>query len=218
MARDSKVATMKGLFCAVFMLASASFGQDAGPFGLRAGMTRKQVEQAVGSNTVIAQDGDAVTYSTAPRSHPLFARYVLIFSRKYGLVMVQAISKDIDDTASGQSTGSRCEEIYSALAEKYGKAKQNTGCRVRGTCKNDVWSFSPDPAYFWSIDSPRLDEVETVGLTDSLVAVTRDARGHAILAGCGDAGSSHAQWSGLVTVTYVLANYSKYQDELRKAL
>jgi hypothetical protein len=209
---------MKRLFCVIFTLFSASFGQDAGPFGLRAGMTRKQVEQAIGSNTVIAQNGDTVTYSTAPHSHPLFEKYVLIFSRKYGLVMIQAISRDIDDTESGQSTGSKCEEIHSALVEKYGKAKQNIGCRVIGTCKNDVWSFPTDPAYSWSIDSRRSDKVETVGLMDNLAPMTRDEQGQAVLAGCGDAVSHHARWIGLVTVTYVLANYSKYQDELKSTL
>jgi len=86
-------------------------------------MTRKQVEQIIGANAVVSQNGDTVTYSTAPQVHPLFERYVLIFSRRYGLVMVQAMSKDIDDTEAGQATESKCEQIHSALVDKYGKAK-----------------------------------------------------------------------------------------------
>lgn len=82
---------MRHLICAVLVvLASSSFAQEAGPFGLRAGMTRKQVEQIVGANAVISQKGDEVTYSTAPQPHPLFEEYILTFSRKYGLVKIHA--------------------------------------------------------------------------------------------------------------------------------
>jgi hypothetical protein len=89
------------LICAVLVLASYSFAQETGPFGLRAGMTRKQVEQIVRASAVISQKGDDVTYSTVPQPYPLFEEYILTFSRKYGLVEVQGSAFNIPDDSWG---------------------------------------------------------------------------------------------------------------------
>jgi hypothetical protein len=214
----SKRSAVPRLIFFLLVLVAASFAQEAGPFGLRAGMTRKQVEQVVGERAFLSQDGDAVTYSTAPRPHPLFERYVLIFSRKYGLVMVQGVSRDIDDDKSGQSTKSECEEIDSVLTDKYGKADQGVGCQVRATCERDTWRSSVDPAHFWHVDSKRGDRVESVGLVDMIMAFVRNERGEEVVAGCRDAALGHVEWRGHVSVTYVLANYSSYQDEVKSTL
>lgn len=104
---------------AVLVLASFSLAQDSnGPFGLRGGMTRKQVEQAIGAKALVSADGDDVTYSRAPQPHPDFNSYKLTFSRTYGLVRLIAQSKDIDEDETLAATSAKCEEIQAALTAK----------------------------------------------------------------------------------------------------
>src|SRR5260370_13553565 len=106
------------LICAVLVLASYSFAQETGPFGLRAGMTRRQVQEIVPANRMVSSKGDDYTYSTAPQPHPMFEEYILTFSPRYGLVQIQVPANPLDDE-SGSLTRSRCKEIHSALSKKY---------------------------------------------------------------------------------------------------
>jgi hypothetical protein len=65
---------MRRLICAILVLAAYSVAQETGPFGLKAGMTRKQMQQIVGAKAVVSEHGNDVTYSTVPQPHPLWER------------------------------------------------------------------------------------------------------------------------------------------------
>src|SRR5260370_20606962 len=108
------------LIWAVLVLASYSLAQETGPFGLRAGMTRRQVQEIVPANRMLSSKGDDFNYSTAPQPYPLFEEYILTFSPRYGLVQIQVTANSLDDE-SGSLTRSRCKDIHSALSKKYGK-------------------------------------------------------------------------------------------------
>lgn len=174
---------MNRMIWSVVLLVSASFAQE-GPFGLRAGMTRKQVEQVLGGSAFVSQDGDDVTYSTAPHPHPMFDKYTLTFSRRYGLVTIQAVSKYIYDNESGQATLSHCQEVHAALTEKYGKPEQfGGGCQVK------IEGCSEGPAeYRWSLSGrERPDKVNYVSLHVTLWPIKRNKSNEEVIAGCHDA-------------------------------
>jgi hypothetical protein len=203
---------MQRLICAVLVFVAYSFAQETGPFGLKAGMTRKQVEQIVGAKAVISEHVDDITYSTVPEPYPLFEEYILTFSRKYGLVEVQGSAFHILDDRSGSSTRSKCEDIHSTLSKKYGKPHQSDECELKAKTECTV----PSENSRWEIfSSPRPDKVDTVSLSASLWSITKNERGESVLAGCHD---PQAQWRGTIMLIYMFADYSKYQEEVKSTL
>jgi hypothetical protein len=201
---------MRLIVCTVLGLASLSFAQQTGPFGLTAGMTRKQVEQIVGAKAVVSQKGDDVTYSTVPEPYPLFEQYILTFSRKYGLVEVEGMAFDILDDSSGSSTRSKCEGIHSILNKKYGQPRQSNGCQLKAKAE---CTMPGDVARWYALT--RSDKVDFISLTDDLTPTTKNQRGETVLAGCHDA---QVQWMGTIQLIYMFDDFSKYQDELKSTL
>ena len=168
------------LMCVIFpVFGSLSVAQDTGPFGLRAGMTRKQVEQIIGPKALIQERGDDVTYSTVPESHPDFDQYTLTFSRTYGLVEIQALSRDLDDDSALKRLSSKCSEIRDALKSKYGvpDKKPQSECRLS---HDEVTLFS------WTIDPPRRDKVRLITLSVLPMRLRTNPRGERVLAGSSD--------------------------------
>ena len=179
------------------VLISSSHAQEtSGPFGVRAGMTRRQVEQIIGAKAFVEQNGDDVVYSTAPQSHPDFDSYTLTFSRAYGLVRLTAMSRDINDGESGQSTSSKCQEILYALTEKYGKPQKESKCQI-----------DPDVAvivYWGPLERP--DRVTGVGVSATITAIVTNRNGKKVLAG---AHEKAEQWLGRIMVDYFFEDWDK---------
>jgi hypothetical protein len=194
------------LICAVLVVASYSFAQETGPFGLRAGMTRKQVQQIVPANAVISQKGDEFTYSTAPQPNPLFEEYILTFSPRYGLVQVQATANSLDDE-SGSLTRSRCKEIHSALSKKYGIPDKSRQCELKTENEKPCTLRTES---MWLIDSPRADQIGKISLTTFLMPSVKNQRGEDVVAGCND---PHKLWKGKILLRYEFADYPKYEEE-----
>ena len=199
------------LACTVMVLASLSSAQQTGPFGLTAGMTRKQVELIVGAEALISRKGDDVTYSTAPEPYPLFEQYILTFSRKYGLVRVEGMVSNILDDRSGSSTHSKCGDIHSTLGKKYGKPRRTDECelKTKEECSMPV-GFS-----MWDVLSHRSDKVDAISLEASLIPTTKNERGESVIAGCH---APHIQWMGMIQLIYMFEDFSKYQEEVKTAL
>lgn len=205
---------------AVLIVASPSLAQDSGPFGLREGMTRKQVEQAIGAKAFVSEDGDAVTYSTAPLPHPDFNSYKLTFSRTYGLVQVVAQSKDIDEgsvLAADQryeETSSKCQEVQSALTAKYGKPvpRPDRECPLRARQK--PCSLADAFYDYWpSSEPPRKDKIFRVSLAVLIVPWTKNEQGEKVVAGCPD---PRARLAGQIVVVYTFEDFEKYEEEIKK--
>jgi hypothetical protein len=199
------------LACTVVIPACLSLAQQTGPFGLTAGMTRKQVEQIVGAKAVVSQKGDDVTYSTVPEPYPLFEQYILTFSRKYGLVEVEGTVFDILDDRSGSSTRSKCEDIHSTLSKKYGKPRKSSGCELKAKTE----CTEPSDLSAWDVLSPRSDKVDAVYLMAFLTRTTQNERGESVIAGCHE---PHIQWKGMIQLIYMFDDFSKYQAEVKSTL
>jgi hypothetical protein len=200
---------------AVLILVVLSFAQDSGPFGFREGMTRKQVEQAIGAKAFVSEDGDDVTYSTAPQSHPDFSSYKLTFSRTYGLVRLVAQSKDIDEDKTFTFTSAKCQEIQTALAAKYGKPEVSPKTQCPLEVDKEKPCTIPSAFYkYWPISvPPRKDKIVLVFLGVLVLPWTTNDHGEKVVAGCPD---PRARLAGQIAVVYTFDDFEKYEEEIKK--
>ena len=95
-------------------------GSIQGPFGLQYGMTKAQAIQIVGGQAVKENKGDSLILTTAPRPHPAFEEYLLIFSPENGLLKIAAFGRDISTNGFGSEVRDAFAEIRDALDKTYG--------------------------------------------------------------------------------------------------
>jgi hypothetical protein len=109
----------------MFVLLSATFTSPcyAGPFGFTYGETRKQVIAEVGQSNVLKSDEYSIKVSTAPKSHPGFEAYLLLFSPTKGLLKIVAIGKNIETNNAGEQLQETFHKTESSLNEIYGTPK-----------------------------------------------------------------------------------------------
>lgn len=196
----------------LFLLCSiGAIAQDVSPFGLREGMTRKQVEQTIGAKTFVSEDGDEVTYSTAPRPHPDFDFYKLAFSRTYGLVQVLAVSKYLDEAGRDAAAASaKCEEIRGALTAKYGEPEVKPGTQCPLKFDKDKPCTMPTAYYtYW----PPQDKIDHILLAAVVVPWVKNDRGEKVVAGCPDL---QTHWAGQIMLFYLFEDFGKYKEEIKK--
>ncbi len=196
----------------LFVLALAPLAVAQGPFGLRAGMTRKQVEQIIGAKALVSQDGDDFTYATVPTPHPDFASYKLTFSRTYELVQFVAQSKEIDEDAKLALTSAKCEEIQTTLTAKYGKPNVSVGCALK--LDKEKPCTMPHAAYDYSLSIPaRADKISRVSFVALILPWTINSHGERVVAGCPD--DPHVRLSGQIAVVYTFEEFEKYKAEIK---
>ena len=95
--------------------------QQIAPFGLEPGMLREQVLKIVGLSAVKKDTGSVLILDSAPKPHPDFNSYVLLFSPTKGLIKIMAYSKDISTNSFGDAIRSKFAELDSALKKRYGE-------------------------------------------------------------------------------------------------
>jgi hypothetical protein len=109
----------------VLAATSAAMAQDdLGPFGMHRGMTREQVIQIVGVDSVIETGGDSLTLSTVPAPHPAFHVYALFFSPKDGLLKIVAVVDGIKTDGFGKTVRDSFMEIQKANSQTYGQPER----------------------------------------------------------------------------------------------
>jgi hypothetical protein len=112
------------LATAVGARASQVANTAAEPFGFHKGMTRQQAVEAVGASNVEKcanlNGVDRLCLRTAPKPHPAFDEYDLIFSPKEGLLKVQAIGPTISVNSYGDEAKEAFHDIAAQLSARYG--------------------------------------------------------------------------------------------------
>lgn len=96
-----------------------------GPFGLQAGLTKKNIEDMTGESLKpIEGSVDLYMANSVPKKNPDFESFGLLISPKVGLCQVRAIGKDIKTDSYGISLKSKFEEVSNTLSSIYGKGKK----------------------------------------------------------------------------------------------
>lgn len=103
--------------CVNTLFAQHAAVRKSGPFGFERGMTKEQVIKILGRKAIQNEGTDNLRFNTAPKPHDDFASYDLIFSRKYGLEIVTAFSKQFD---RGTELKDEYSRIKTALNSIYG--------------------------------------------------------------------------------------------------
>jgi len=105
-----------------FALAATALPAVAGPFGFEMGMTVKQVQALV---KLEPGDSPGVFFArTAPKPHPAFQGYALVFSPKTGLAKVGGLGREITVTGAGLDLRNAFDALEKSLSAKYGASER----------------------------------------------------------------------------------------------
>ena len=94
-----------------------------GPFGFWYGMTKEQVIALVGKEAINKAVDDKLQLTAAPKGHPAFETYSLIFSPTQGLLKIVAIGKDIQTNDFGDSVKTAFTDLRDVISKTYGPPK-----------------------------------------------------------------------------------------------
>ncbi|WP_434460744.1 hypothetical protein ACMV5L_17095 [Serratia plymuthica] len=95
-----------------------------GPFGLEAGLTKKNIEDMIGAKLKPLPDSvNLYTSDKLPKQNADFEMYGLLISPKAGLCEIRAVGKNIDTDSYGLALKSKFEDLSSSLTSLYGKAE-----------------------------------------------------------------------------------------------
>lgn len=109
---------------AIPLLATVTRAQQASraePFGFRQGMTREEIIDSVGADSVIIDDGDVLVLSSAPKSDPDFPIYAVCVSAESGIAKVVGMSEGITTNSYGESLRNAFVQLRLASEAHYGK-------------------------------------------------------------------------------------------------
>ena len=95
-----------------------------GPFGLEAGLTKKNIEDMIGAELKPFPDSvNLYTSDKLPKQNANFGMYGLLISPKSGLCEIRAVGRDIDTDSHGLALKSKFEDLKGSLSSLYGKGK-----------------------------------------------------------------------------------------------
>ena len=194
---------MKKVFCIVLAIAWSIgvFCQPwSGPFGLKMGLTQKQLEA---SGITLTEIGDNVFMaSKVPNPHRDFSNYMLIVSPTSGLAKILAISDDITTDSQGYKLRNEYEDIKSLLDSKYGESDE-TDFLMYGS----IWSDADDFMMALKLEERYL-ECSWVDTGDvmksneiSTIALEAEARDN---------------YTGYLSLLYEFDNFSDYVDSVKE--
>ena len=96
-----------------------------GPFGLDAGLTKKNIEDMIGQTLDVSETSTNLYFSkNIPKANSNFESYALVISPSVGLCQIRAIGKTINTDSYGIELKSVFEDLKSSLDSIYGKGKK----------------------------------------------------------------------------------------------
>ncbi|MBQ8777318.1 MAG: hypothetical protein IJZ71_07550 [Treponema sp.] len=111
---------MKRLFLAVLFIIGATFIYAA-PFGLKMGMTIKEIAEQCESEPSFVQDD--IYLVTPIKKHPLFTYYAVYVSERTGLYQIRAISDSIKCNNYGTEIQNAFNNVKDRISKTYGSPK-----------------------------------------------------------------------------------------------
>lgn len=101
---------------------TVSRAQASGPFGLRMGMSRVEIESVIGA-PIKPVESNANLFSTAtvPRPSDRVEHYVLLVLPNAGLCQIRAAEVDISSSSHGVELRNAYEDLRDAVANAYGQ-------------------------------------------------------------------------------------------------
>jgi hypothetical protein len=92
-----------------------------GPFGLDAGLTKKNIEDMTGQTLDVSETSTNLYFSkNIPKANSNFESYALVISPSVGLCQIRAIGKTINTDSFGIELKSAFEDLKSSLDSIYG--------------------------------------------------------------------------------------------------
>jgi hypothetical protein len=123
------------LFCQVFP-AFSQVPTTKGPFGLEAGMNKKQVAALVGGEIKLKPTQNNVySVESVPNPYPLFGTYSLYIDPDMGLMKIIAWSKAITTNTDGSEIKDKFKELRTAVNDSYGNGETFDYLKVGSTLR-----------------------------------------------------------------------------------
>jgi hypothetical protein len=175
-----------------------------GPFGFRPGMSRSEVLNLVGDSAVKKIEGvsvpdDQLMLNTAPKPHPEFDVYGLLFSDKRGLVKLTALGHNIQTNDYGTQVHSEFLQIRDAVAKTYGEPKTYDFVE-----SDSLWREPRD----WMMSLVKTDRT----LAASWLFTPSSNRIEAILLEA----IAHSTDNGILRLTYQFEGFKEYAESREK--
>ena len=175
-----------------------------GPFGLEAGLSRKNIEDMIG-HPLEASEHSANLYiaNTLPKLNNNFESYALLISPNVGLCQIRAIGKTINTDSYGIALKSTFADIKSSLDSIYGKSEKDDFL-----LSGSIWKEPQD----WMMGLYKKERVYMASWKS-----TNDAMKKNSLTSIGMEIRSLSNSSGFIFLEYDFNNDSSCQKELENA-
>jgi hypothetical protein len=106
--------------CAILLTAAVmAHAQETGPFGLRMGMSRTELQPLI--DKTFQEQSPGVLAVKVPKPHPDFETYLVIVSPTHGLCRISALGKNISMNSFGDQVKDSFTEMRQVLEGRYGK-------------------------------------------------------------------------------------------------
>jgi hypothetical protein len=194
-------------FCALVLSFSPALAQDeatSGPFGLRMGMSAKDLRKLVKVKEVEPVQRPVVLQAERlPRHHDAFEGYLLIVSDKVGLCKVVGLGETIQVKPEGKELRSAFEDLEEALEKKYGRhltrdeLEQDSKLGDKKQWMQALHGKERHLAAFW-------DAEERSTLSDDIAQIVLDAR-------------TLSETEGYLRLDYAFSNWDRCEEEGKQA-
>jgi hypothetical protein len=163
-------------------------------------MTKEQVIELVGANSVNENGGDYLRLAAVPRQHPAFQETILKFSPLQGLLKIAAFTPTIIANSFGDQLREPFKSIRAALLSAYGSPTSDFDFVHAGSIWTDDHDWMQGLALaerilssYWQFGAPR-NGITTIALTCTAV--------------------SHQE--GMLTLSYEFDGWDQYVAEQEK--
>ncbi|SFU43984.1 hypothetical protein [Xenorhabdus koppenhoeferi] len=175
-----------------------------GPFGLQAGLTKKNIEDMTGS-TLTPAKGNVNLYliDNLPKNNNEFGSYGLLVSPTVGLCQIRAIGKDIKTDSYGLSLKSKFEDLKASLDSIYGKGEE-TDFLLSGS----IWNKPQD----WMMGLYKEERFLSAEWKSQNEALQKNNLNFIVLATRADSDSK-----GYLFLQYTFDNHKECKEEIENA-
>lgn len=185
--------------CLISILITLSVALFAAPFGLKMGMTLKEIEkECIGR---AEHNKDDIYFITPKKSHPLFTFYAVYVNEKVGLYKIRAVSDFIACNNYGTELKNAFENFKDRISKTYGEPEIFD--------RIDRGSYMKDDSYWMMALQDGARELYAVwggdsNLQDNLIGISLQCKALNDILHYGD---------GLLILDYDFKNTSSVQDE-----
>ena len=170
-----------------------------GPFGLKMGLSRGQIEVMVGQLT---KSEEGIYWAEKlPKPHSGFRQYILVIGDKEGLCKIIGMGKTIETGSFGTDLQNRFDSLEKQLKDAYGK-----NARFDFVREGSLWNRPED----WMMGLLKTERTLTSAWNASKGSVMKEG-----ISGITLEATAHSADTGSVDLTYQFSNFEECIESIK---